>query len=402
MTDSWHTTVAAEVGSNYAKRGDCLLERNYRGLYIHVPFCSKRCAYCDFTTRAISADSPELDAYRDRLIREIRKATREGLLGSIQTIYIGGGTPSYFGHSRLVELAYTISLSINLDDNSEFTIEANPDSLSGAMVRDLFALGVNRFSLGVQSFVDSELEWLGRSHDSQQALDAISLIQERCDNVAIDLICGIPGQSIVSWEQNIKRAIEAGVSHISVYPLTIEEHTPLAGRIASGEDQSPNEDLQAEMMLSAATLLQSQGFTRYEVASYARPSYECRHNISYWTGIPYLGIGEGAAGMRNLHDGRERLLEGTVIERLDPAQSKAEDLMLGMRMSWGVSSHDVCSARDLMPGIDKVFAELLELDLVRIADGRYQPTQRGWLLGNELFARIWASVQHDDSPPALK
>ena len=197
MTDSWHTTVAAEVGSNYAKRGDCLLERNYRGLYIHVPFCSKRCAYCDFTTRAISADSPELDAYSvDSFDRgDSVNATREGLLGSIQTIYIGGGTPSYFGHSRLVELAYTISLSINLDDNSEFTIEANPDSLSGAMVRDLFALGVNRFSLGVQSFVDSELEWLGRSHDSQQALDAICLIQERCDNVAIDLICGIPARA---------------------------------------------------------------------------------------------------------------------------------------------------------------------------------------------------------------
>ncbi|NLG10714.1 MAG: radical SAM family heme chaperone HemW [Coriobacteriaceae bacterium] len=368
---------------------------DYRGLYIHIPFCSRRCIYCDFTTRAIASDSPELDEYRDHLIREIRKATREGLLGSIETIYIGGGTPSYFGHGRLVDLVYTLSLSINLNDNSEFTLEANPESLTSAMMRDLYSLGVNRFSLGVQSFVDSELRWLGRGHDSRQARDAITMIRERCDNVAIDLICGIPKQTIRSWQQSIESAVETGVTHISVYPLTVEEDTPLSAMIASGEARPPDNDLQAEMMQIAAEILPSKGFARYEVASYAQPGYQCRHNISYWSGIPYLGLGKGAAGMRNLGDNRERLLAGQVVERLAPAQSRAEDLMLGMRMSRGVSIEDVRSAQSLIPSIESVFAELVTLGLTKVLDGRYQPTARGWLLGNELYGRIWASVDSD-------
>lgn len=366
---------------------------SYGALYLHIPFCAQRCGYCDFATEAIRPDDPRLDEYTEWLIREVRGASREGLLGDIQTIYIGGGTPSFLGHKRLVNLVYTLSLSLNLHADTEFSVEANPESLTQPLIRDLYSLGVNRLSLGVQSFWDKELKALGRIHDANRARTAIADASERFENISLDLMCGIPLQTSSSWQTTLDEAVVSGVTHVSVYPLTIEEDTLFARYVDEGRQESPNNDEQASLMEQASEVLHGAGFERYEVASYAKPGFACRHNSAYWTGVPYLGLGRGAAGMRQSAAGRERLFNGEIIERLSPAQAAVEDLMLGMRMSSGVSLQQVDQAELLVPGMKSTFEELVFLHLIEESQGRYRPTQRGWLLGNELFGRIWNSCE---------
>lgn len=190
----------------------------YRALYLHVPFCKKRCLYCDFTTQAVDLDNPCVSEYVDRMIMDIRRAGREGELGAIQTVYVGGGTPTYLGQRYLTEILYTLSLSMHLTPEVECSLEANPDSLTEPMVRDVWALGVNRLSIGVQSFDDGVLKTLGRIHDAQKARDAVRIAQTRFENVSVDLMCGIPGQTAQMFRESVQQAIDLGVTHVSVYP----------------------------------------------------------------------------------------------------------------------------------------------------------------------------------------
>ena len=206
----------------------------YRALYLHLPFCVKRCAYCDFATAAVPADSPEIDAYVEDLCLQIRRKAKEGELGAVETVYLGGGTPSHVGLARLSMLLYTLSLSMHLTPEVECTMEANPESLDGRMVRDVWALGVNRLSLGVQSFDDAVLRTLGRAHTADDARRAVEAAQTRFENVSVDVMCGIPGQSEASFEESVREAVRLGVTHVSVYPLTIEPHTPFDAAVLAG------------------------------------------------------------------------------------------------------------------------------------------------------------------------
>ncbi len=244
----------------------------YQALYLHIPFCKKRCNYCDFATQAISCNDSRLDSFTDDLIREIRNYSQKELLGEIKTVYLGGGTPSYLGNKRLSSILYALSISMHLTPEVECTLEANPESLTSAMVRDLFALGVNRFSLGIQSFDDNLLKVLGRIHDSEQAIRAVDRAQERFTNISIDLMCGLPGQTVESFHHDLERAISLGIQHISVYPLTIEEGTPFARQLEKGELLF-DEDLGALCMEDAHSYLTSRGMNHYEVASYAFPGF---------------------------------------------------------------------------------------------------------------------------------
>ncbi len=359
----------------------------YRALYIHVPFCKQRCAYCDFATEAVSRNSARLDQYVETLVRTIRQASRGELLGKVQTVYLGGGTPSYLGNRRLSALLYTLSLSMHLTPEVECTLEANPESLTLPMVKDVFALGVNRLSLGVQSFDDALLKTLGRVHTSADALRAIDTAQARFENVSIDLMCGLPGQTQESLEQDLARALSLGVTHISVYPLTIEEGTPFAQLVASGS-LNYDEDAGADHMQVASEILHDAGMHRYEVASYAYPGYESRHNTAYWTGAAYLGLGPHSVSMRQDELTRERLQDGSVIDSLDIFQYTAEDLMLGMRMSQGVSDEQVEDASLLLPEVPAAFAQLEEQGFVTHRAGRWQPTEKGWLFGNHLYGSL--------------
>ena len=424
-------------------------------LYLHIPFCVSRCSYCDFATSAC-ADEARMDAYVEALCLQLRRAAKAGLLGQVKTIYIGGGTPTHLGSRRLNTLVYTISLSVNLENVVEFTCEANPESIDERMVADLFSLGVNRFSIGAQSFDDAVLRGYGRIHDAAAIDAALAAVRMRTNNISLDLICGGSGQSMESWMRSVEHAIDADVPHVSIYPLTLEDGTPLTRRVEAGECEVADDDLQADMMLAASELLESAGFERYEVASYAKPGYPSHHNTAYWTGAEYLGLGAGASSMlspesadcaleagifeidseeagRGMHKAssaragsasgasvraqdclsdcaptqpydadvaRIRIAASSddvafaeslgcshvEVELLSARESAVEDLMLGMRRSNGVSVEDVRAVE----GAPAVFERLEALGFVCQREGRLVPTERGWLLGNEVYGAIWS------------
>ncbi len=424
-------------------------------LYLHIPFCVSRCAYCDFATSAC-ADEQRMDAYVEALCLQLRRAAKAGLLGQVKTIYIGGGTPTHLGSRRLNTLVYTLSLSVNLENVVEFTCEANPESIDERMVADLFSLGVNRFSIGAQSFDDAVLAGYGRIHDAVAIDAALAAVRTRTNNISLDLICGGPGQSMESWKESLQRAIDADVSHISIYPLTLEDGTALTGRVEAGECEVADEDTQTDMMLEAERMLTNAGFERYEVASYAKPGFPSYHNTAYWTGVEYLGLGAGASSMLSAESAEQAIDAGIFeidrekagwgmhkascaragsasgasvraqhcpsdcaptqsydadfaririvasfddiafaeslgcpraeIELLSARESAVEDLMLGMRRSIGVSAEQVLAVE----GAPAVFERLEALGLVREQGARLVPTQRGWLLGNEVYGAIWS------------
>lgn len=361
----------------------------YRALYLHLPFCVKRCSYCDFATAAVPVESPQIDEYVEDLCLQIRRQSKEGELGGISTVYLGGGTPSHVGMPRLSMLLYTLGLSMRLEPDVECTMEANPESLTSSMVRDIWALGVSRLSIGVQSFDDHVLGILGRAHDAQGAKRAIACARERFENVSVDLMCGIPGQSIESFEDSVKTAIDCGASHVSVYPLTIEPHTPFDAMVMSGQLAEPDDDVEAEHMQAAARILSQAGYERYEVASYAKPGFECRHNIAYWTGVPYLGLGRSAASMTQNAERRMRIQDGRITDDLDAREMAAEDMMLGMRMSRGIPDDLVQRAAQLLPKTSETLDALAEQGLCEHVDGRWRPTERGWLCGNQLYGALF-------------
>lgn len=391
-------------------------------LYLHIPFCTSRCAYCDFSTRAVQSDSPLMDAYVDALGVLVRRASKAGLLGGLDSLYLGGGTPTYLGSSRLTRLLYLISLSTELGPDTEFSMEANPESLDSRLLRDIRALSVTRISLGVQSLDDQVLRTLGRAHGAKRALECIDLLVSAGMNVSVDLICGVPGQTETSWQDTLNRCVSLGISHMSVYPLSVEPGTPLAAKVDSGMLSAPDEDVQASMMLAASDTLEDAGLKRYEVASYARPGFACRHNIGYWSSATYLGLGVAAssyvpaqlvpalvdariiAPVASLsHDTRmvrlncidtiEGFCESGImhveVEELDSTATACEQLMLRMRMPAGVTEDEVALAGGLVDGVDAVFDGLQRDGLVRQLGRSLVPTQRGWLMGNVLFGRIW-------------
>jgi len=202
-------------------------------------------------------------------------------------------------------------------------------------------------------------------------------------------MCGIPGQSTESFEDSVKTAIDCGVSHVSVYPLTIEPHTPFDAMVLSGQLAEPDDDVEAEHMQAAERILSQAGYERYEVASYAKPGFECRHNIAYWTGVPYLGLGRSAASMTQNAERRMRIQDGQVTDDLDAREMVAEDMMLGMRMSRGISDDLVQRAAQLLRKTSETLDALAEQGLCEHVDGRWRPTERGWLCGNQLYGALF-------------
>lgn len=268
----------------------------FEALYLHIPFCKSKCAYCDFDSRAMGegcALDEAVATYCDALAAQIDAHGRAGDLAEVQTVYIGGGTPSLLG-VRLVELVRRV---LGYCDPVEFTCEANPESFTAELARSLRAAGVTRVSLGVQSLQADELRVIGRIHSVEQALEAVALAKGAGFSTSCDLMCGLPGQTLDAWRDTLKRVLLADPDHVSVYPLQLEEGTPLERLESAGKIEVPDEDFQAQCMDIAAELLHAHSYERYEVASYAKPGHRCQHNIAYWTGVPYLGIGRSAASM---------------------------------------------------------------------------------------------------------
>ncbi len=379
-----------------------------RHLYVHVPFCASKCAYCDF----FSIPDPAADqvaAVFSAIDREIAAWAELGLAGSLATVYFGGGTPSLVPEWVTRSLAL-VRQRFELSEEAEITAEANPDSLAPQALEMLAEAGVTRVSLGVQSFDDTVLALLGRRHDAQEALEAARRVVGAGLELSIDLIVGVPGEPAGALERTFALACESGARHISAYPLAIEEGTPLCAAVSRGEVTEPDADAQAEAMLATARALAACGIDRYEVASYAAaPETQSRHNIAYWTGAPYIGVGPAAHGMLDAATavaagvvaadvarvgarvrygnaaGIEKWIRGDrEIEVLSRDEALREDVMLGFRLARGVPSALVAAA-----GLDEVVASLVADGLVERTEEGWRTTERGWLLGNEVFARVW-------------
>lgn len=402
-------------------------------LYVHVPFCAQKCRYCDFDSQSVALCDLDaaLDAYFEHLYVRLDAYGNAGALRQIRTVYVGGGTPSLAGE-RLVKLARRISMWCK---PVEFTCEANPESLTAGLATALDEAGVTRISLGVQTLDNTELAVIGRIHDAERALEAIATVKDVGLDVSCDLMCGLPGQTMASWQYTLDGALAAAPHHVSVYPLTLEEGTPLYRMACRDESLEPDEDFQAACMDVARERLSSAGYHPYEVASYALDGHECAHNIAYWTGQGYLGLGRSAAGMLDAEDfdrlaglfpdvpargdaHRVRLVQrdddATAFEAeyLSQREAAAEDLMLACRMTRGVASDLLVRAVRVIPAGELAAAcdRALELGLATwvpetlgVHEGpftsadviaghvraRLAPTPLGWLDGNVLFELFW-------------
>lgn len=269
---------------------DRLTQHSPTGLYIHVPFCEKRCVYCSFYSTVHGKE--ERDAFVRTLTKELAFRHNDA---PISTLYFGGGTPSQLDDEEMEAVFSAIHRHCVLSPHAEITFEANPDDISQQKVVHLRQLGVNRISLGVQSFDDRRLSFLNRRHTAQQALDAIDILRTKgIENISIDLIFGLPGQQLTDWNKELAQAFELPITHLSAYSLMYEKGTPLYYARERGAVKECDEETSLSMFQMLCTSAQCAGFEQYEISNFARPGYRSRHNSSYWHGIPYLGLGPGA------------------------------------------------------------------------------------------------------------
>lgn len=270
------------------------------GIYLHIPFCRKACDYCDFHFSTSLGLKPRLV---EAMCHELEQRAAHWPEKNIRTVYFGGGTPSLLNPDELARLMKKMRARFQVAPDAEITFEANPDDITDENLAVWTGNGINRLSIGIQSFYDRDLQYMERIHSASEAEQAVKRAQRAgIENITIDLIYGTPGLSDAEWKLNLQKAVELGVPHISAYALTVEEGTPLAHRIRKKQKTAPSEDTQADQFLFMAEFLEQQGFVQYEVSNFAKPGRESRHNSSYWEGVPYLGIGPSA----HSYDGRNR------------------------------------------------------------------------------------------------
>ncbi len=386
-------------------------------LYIHIPFCETKCPYCDFNTYA--GIEPLIPEYVDALIQETRfwgDTLSLHRSPAVSTVFFGGGTPSYILPGDIARILDEVRSAFSLAPAAEITLESNPGDIAPGRVEAWLKAGINRLSIGVQSLDDGLLQLLGRRHTAQEALDAYRAARNGgIANINLDLMYGLPYQTLDQWRATLEKTLEGEPEHISMYSLTLEEGTPLEASVRQGKVPYPDPDLGADMYQLAWNLGEDAGYNHYEISNWALPGRECLHNLTYWRNQPYLGIGPGAHsylnGYRfsNLRSPRRyiqlagALTSGKVdpaaleeyglldmVETIDERLEMAETMMLGLRLSEGVSQgaflsrFGVSLVETYGPQID----ELLDLELVAWQEGRLVLTAKGRLLGNEVFQRF--------------
>ena len=388
------------------------------GLYVHIPFCETKCPYCDFNT--YERIEHLIPAYVDALSREMSLWADVLDHPEIDTVFFGGGTPSYLPEEYTAGLMSTVRGEFDLSPSAEVTLEANPGDVAHRRLEALLEAGFNRLSIGVQSLDDRLLGLLGRRHDATEAADALRMtFASGFENTSIDLIYGLPHQSVGDWQDTLDRAIGLGPPHISMYGLTLEEGTPMAQWVESGRLPAPDLDLAADMYEAAEATALAAGYRHYEISNWALRGCESRHNLRYWQNRPYIGAGPGAhsylGGFRfsNLRSPRtyiERLagddpgfaasmsLEDTIrgmpvvdrVEKIDADREMSETMMMGLRLGEGVSDMGFSGRFGRTPSevYGAAIDELGSLGLLDASNGRLRLTARGRLLGNEAFTRF--------------
>lgn len=375
----------------------------YNRLYIHIPFCRRKCHYCAFIS-----DTPgenDLEEYPAFLLKELQLYASDA--GTVASVYFGGGTPSLLQPAQLGSLLDGIAKLTGISTNAEITLEANPGTVDPVSLKGFRDAGINRLSLGIQSFDDYFLKCLGRIHTSDQSFQAFLDAREAgFNNISIDLIHSLPGQSLDQWRSELESAIKINPEHISVYGLTVEEGTPFANIYHPLSPELADEDLSADMFELADHLLTGHGYEHYEIAGYAQPGYRSQHNSGYWLRDGYRGLGVAAHsflrernGVRfrnpeTLEDYTRQVISGQ-LERLDEQQltqhdAMAEYMFLGLRLADGVDRHAFQHEFNLT--LESVYgsetADLIRLGLLVSDKDSLTLTRRGIMISNQVFARF--------------
>ena len=370
-------------------------------LYLHMPFCVRKCAYCDFLSFPSGAKTQRM--YAKRLMEDI------GVMGKrygeipVETIFIGGGTPSVPDSGLIVEIMEHVRHAFHVADGAEISMEANPGTVTREKLTDYRKAGINRLSFGLQSANDRELKLLGRIHTWAEFLESFTLARE-CGfaNLNIDLMSALPGQTCESWKETLSRVTDLDPEHISAYSLIIEEGTPFGERYGSEEGRKllPDEDSEREMYHETKRFLKDCGYERYEISNYAKPGRECRHNIGYWTGVPYLGLGLGASSYLDdcrftVNPDMKQYLEEkpgmfTDIEKLTKKDMEEEFFYVGLRMTAGVSLSEFerrfgISAKEVYPGLMETF---VKDKAARFEGDRFVLTDYGLDVSNYIMAQF--------------
>jgi oxygen-independent coproporphyrinogen-3 oxidase len=363
------------------------------GIYIHIPFCVRKCKYCDFYS--VAGAEKRLPFFIQSVLDEIQLSSQEFSPGKIRTFYFGGGTPSLLSARDIATILDGIDKQFELDADAEISLEANPGTIPVEHLKGFRAAGINRLSIGAQSFQPDELELLGRIHTVEDIARTMGGARAAgFDNLGLDLIFGLPGQTLEDWQISIHRALKLEPDHISAYALTWSKETQMGRDIESGALAKPEDETISEMYLWTDEILAEAGYLHYEISNFARPGFTCRHNKSYWNGMPYLGLGPSAhsyvEGKRfwnvsSLDTYLERIQEGESPrageEILTPEQERLESISLGLRHITGIPLSLVRNKMDELH-------QLEQQGLGKIQEDRFSLTVKGYLLADELAMRL--------------
>ena len=369
-------------------------------LYIHIPFCRRKCHYCSFTSYEHREES--IPAYVGALQKEL---TRYAGDNCIHSIYFGGGTPSLLSSGQLNDILQTIHSSFRVDDMAEITLEANPGTIDMTYLTAIRKSGVNRLSLGIQSLQDTELAMLGRIHTTAEAKAGVQSARDAgFNNLNLDLIYGLPGQSLSDWENTLDEVITLDTEHLSLYCLSLEQGTPLWQAVQEKNIPAPDPDLCVDQYELAEDILALHGYRQYEISNWAKASRECRHNLVYWQYHLYLGVGIAAhsfSGNRRSSNTRDLNtyirtftddlpLVYDIDEEISPQLQLAERIILGLRLNRGIIIEEINqqSGINIMEYYSKQIKELTEVGLLEYSNGILQLTRRGRPLSNEVFWRF--------------
>ncbi|MGY0172329.1 radical SAM family heme chaperone HemW [Lactococcus petauri] len=365
-----------------------------KAAYVHIPFCSHICYYCDFA-KVLMTGQP-VEAYIDELLKEYDSYD----ISSLKTLYIGGGTPSVLPADQLEKLLTHLTKTLDLEELEEFTVEANPSDLTDEVLAVLANSPVNRISLGVQSFDDKLLKKIGRTHTEAQVYSSIERLRAAgFENITIDLIYGLPNQTMEMVERDVQKFLELDLPHVALYSLILEDHTVFMNRQRRGRLRLPSDDRNADMYEYIIEMLTSKGYSHYEVSNFGKIGYESKHNMTYWDNAEYYGIGAGASGYLDgiryknhgpvhhyLREENKRVNE----EVLTRKQRIEEEMFLGLRKKNGVSIERFHKkfGKTLEEVYGTIIEELAFQKMLFEADGRIQMTEKGFELGNEVFERF--------------
>ena len=375
-------------------------ERKPLGLYIHVPFCKHKCIYCDFYS--LAGQEARMDDYTAAVCAHLTETAPFAAGHMVDTVYIGGGTPTYLGPARLGKILKTVHKKYRVAKDAEITLEANPDSAGDwKILRALRRAGVNRISLGMQSACDEELSAIGRVHTQAQTAAAVEAVRRAgIKNLSLDLIYGLPDQTPERWQENLSAAVALEPEHLSCYGLKVEEGTPLFQRREAYN--LPGDDAQADMYLYTVEFLERMGYAQYEISNFARPGKESRHNLKYWHLDEYAGFGPGAhsdfggvryAYARDLATGAPMLSES---ERIPPLDRDTEYVMLGLRLREGLDPREFERRfRRRFQCFVPFLEQCRQNGYACEEEGRWHLTPKGFLVSNQIIGGMLDALAQD-------